>query len=169
MIRPYRGRRPVIADSAYVDESAQVIGAVTLGERTSVWPNTTIRGDVNSIEIRDESNIQDNSCLHVDRDKPLIVGKGCVVGHSVTLHACVVEDSCLIGMGSTVLSGSRIGTGSVIAAGSVVVEGADIPRHSLVVGVPGVIKRETTDDELERIRGGAKNYVDLSREYMKNP
>ena len=167
MLRPYRGRRPTLSESAYVDASAQVIGDVELGDRVSVWCNTTIRGDVNSIRIGNESNIQDNSCLHVDRDKPLIIGQRVVVGHSVTLHACVIGDKCLIGMGSTVLSGSKIGAGSIVAAGAVVVEGAEFPPGSLLMGAPARVRRPVSDQERERIRRNAASYVELSREYKE--
>jgi carbonic anhydrase/acetyltransferase-like protein (isoleucine patch superfamily) len=155
-----------VADSAYLDPSAQVVGDVQIGARASVWCNTTIRGDVNSIRIGDDSSIQDNCCLHVDRDKPLEVGARVVVGHSVTLHACLVEDECLIGMGSTVLSGAKIGTGSVIAAGSLVLEGAEVPPGSVAMGSPAQVRRDATDDERERIRRHVRSYVELSREYL---
>ncbi len=168
MTRPFRGQSPTVPDSAFIDPTAVVIGKVTLGEHVGVWPNTTIRGDVADITIGDESNIQDNCCLHVDRGEPLVVGRRCVVGHSVTLHACEIEDGCLIGMGATVLSRSKIGAGSIIAAGALVVEGAEIPPRSLVAGVPGKVRRQTTDEELERIRRGADGYMELAREHRKN-
>lgn len=121
MIRPYRGVFPRIPQSAYVDQAAQVIGAVTLGERASVWPCTVLRGDVNKIVIGDDSNIQDNSVLHGELDRyPVIVGDRVTVGHMACLHGCVVEDDCLIGIGAIVLNGARIGKGSIVAAGSLV-------------------------------------------------
>ena len=166
MLREFHGQRPVVPESAYVDASAQVIGAVVLGERSSVWCNVTIRGDVNTIRIGGESNIQDNSCLHVDRDQPLDIGERVVVGHSATVHGCVVESDCLIGMGSTLLSGSRVGAGSIVAAGSLVLEGQQIPPRSLVMGAPAKVRRPTTDDEVERVRRNAQSYVDLSRVYL---
>ena len=169
MIRTYRGQRPAIAESAYVDQSAQVIGSVRAGERASIWCNTTVRGDVNSIEIGDETNVQDNCCLHVDPGEPLVLGKRIVVGHSVTLHGCMIEDDCLIGMGAIVLSGAKIGSGSIVAAATLVVEGAEIPPRSLVMGSPGKVRRQTTEAELESIRRGAEGYVNKSREYIKNP
>ena len=168
MTRPFRGQSPSVPDSAFIDPNAVVIGKVALGERVSVWPNTTIRGDVSEITIGDESNVQDNCCLHVDRGQPLIVGRRCVVGHSVTLHACEIEDGCLIGMGSTVLSRAKIGAESIIAAGALVVEDAEIPPRSLVAGIPGKVRRQTTEDELARIRRGADGYMELAREHEKN-
>lgn len=166
MLREFHGHRPVVPESAYVDPSAELIGRVLLGERASVWCHVTIRGDVNAIRIGDDTNIQDNSCLHVDRDKPLEIGSGVVVGHCATVHGCVVENDCLIGMGSTLLSGARIGAGSIIAAGSLVLEGQEIPPRSLVMGAPAKVRRSTTDEEVERIRHNAQSYVVLSREYL---
>ncbi len=167
MIRPYRGRLPTLSESAYVDSSAQVIGDVELGDEVSIWCNTTIRGDVNSIRIGDRSNVQDNCCLHVDRDEPLVIGEGAVVGHSVTLHGCVIGDECLIGMGATVLSGSKIGAGSIVAARALVLEGAEFPPGSLLMGAPARVRRPVSDDERERIRRNCASYVELSRTYRQ--
>ena len=169
MIRPYRGRLPKLSESAYVDSSAQVIGDVELGDEVSIWCNTTIRGDVNSIRIGNRSNVQDNCCLHVDRDKPLVIGEGVVVGHSVTLHGCFIEDECLIGMGATVLSGSKIGAGSIVAARTLVLEGAAFPPGSLLMGAPARVRRPVSDDERERIRRNCASYVELSRTYSQEP
>lgn len=167
MIRSYRGQQPKIHGSAYIDPSAQVIGRAEIGARASVWCNVTIRGDVNLIRIGDETNIQDNSCLHVDRDAPLRLGERIVVGHSVTLHGCEIGNDCLIGMSATVLSGAKIGAGSIVAAGSLVLERAEIPPRSLVMGAPAKVKRETTEGERAAVRRNAQSYVDLSREYLE--
>jgi carbonic anhydrase/acetyltransferase-like protein (isoleucine patch superfamily) len=168
MIRAFRGKVPQIAPSAYIDPSAQVIGDVAIGERASVWPNASIRGDVHSIRIGDESNIQDNSVLHADfPDFPLHIGRRVTVGHSVVLHGCTVEDEALIGIGVIVLNGARIGKGSVIAAGAVIPEGAEIPPYSLVMGVPGKVRREVTAEERERFRVNADHYLELCEEYKK--
>src|ERR1039457_706851 len=122
MIRPYRGNVPEIAATAYIEPSAQLIEDVVLGERASVWPNVTIRGDVNSIRIGDETNIQDNSTLHCDAGLyPLVIGNRVTVGHQAMLHGCTIEDDCLIGIGAIVLNGARIGAGSVIAAAALAV------------------------------------------------
>jgi len=167
MTESFQGRRPEVAESAFIHPSAVLIGDIAVGERASIWANATLRGDICSIRIGDESNIQDNCCLHVDPGLPLEVGERVVVGHSVTLHACIVEDDCLIGMGSTVLSGAKIGRGTLIAAGSLVLEGAEIPPNSIVMGSPAKVRRETTEAERERMRKNAQNYVDLSRTYLK--
>src|SRR5580693_7504888 len=120
MIRKFRGIAPRIAVSAYIDPSAQIIGDVTIGDRSSIWPNTSLRGDTGPIKIGEETSIQDNCALHLDDGFPLTVGDRVTVGHSVTLHGCTVEDDALIGIGATVLNGAKIGKGAVVAAGSLV-------------------------------------------------
>jgi carbonic anhydrase/acetyltransferase-like protein (isoleucine patch superfamily) len=168
MIRAYRGTLPRIAASAYVDPSAQIIGDVVIGERSSVWPNVTVRGDVNYIRIGDETNVQDNSCFHVEHlTHPLILGNRVTVGHSVTLHGCEVEDDCLIGMGAIVLNGARIGRGAIIGAAALVPEGMEVPPGSLAMGVPARVRRPVTDAERERILSGASHYVLLAQEYKE--
>ncbi len=167
MIRVYRGIQPRIAASAYIDPSAQVIGDVVVGERASIWPNVTARGDVNSIHIGDESNIQDNCVLHCDAGLfPLEIGSRVTVGHLAMLHGCTIEDDCLIGIGAIVLNGAKVGKGSVIAAGAVVPEGAEIPPRSMVMGVPAKVKRELTPEERERFSQNAKHYVESARIFL---
>ena len=168
MIRLFRGAAPGVAPSAYIDPSAQVIGNVTIGERSSVWPNVVIRGDVNTITIGEESNVQDNSVLHCDPGEfRLIIGDRVTIGHLAMVHGCIIEDDCLIGIGAVVLNGAKIGRGSVIAAGAVVPEGADIPAGSMVMGVPGKVKRPLTEDERERFRQNALHYVEAARVYRE--
>ncbi len=170
MIRAYRGVVPRIAASAYIDQSAQVIGDVVVGERSSIWPNVTARGDVNVIRIGDETNIQDNSVLHCDAGKfPLHIGNRVTVGHMVMLHGCTVEDECLIGIGAVVLNGAKIGKGSVIAAGALVPEGVEIPPMSMAMGVPAKVKRPVTDEERERFRLNTDHYVEAARAYREEP
>src|ERR1035437_2995367 len=128
MIPSYQGRLPLIPASCYIDPSAQLIGDVTLGERSSVWMNAVLRGDVHSIRVGSNSNIQDCAVLHGQRNLyPVIVGDWVTIGHNATVHGCVVEDAVLIGIGATILNGSIIGTGSLIAAGAVVPEGTHVP------------------------------------------
>ncbi len=170
MIRAYRGIVPKIAASAYIDPSAQVIGDVAVGERSSIWPNVTARGDVNSIRIGEESNIQDNSVLHCDAGLfPLNIGNRVTVGHLAMLHGCTIEDDCLIGIGAIVLNGAKIGKGSVIAAGAVVPEGAEVPPLSMVMGVPAKVKRQVTEEERERFRQNAQHYVEATQIYRNEP
>lgn len=166
MIRPFRGVSPRIAASAYVDPSAQVIGDVEIGERSSIWPNAVLRGDVNSIRIGDETNIQDNSVVHVDEgDFVTVVGNRVTVGHSAVLHGCTIEDDCLIGIGAIILNGARIGQGSVVAAGSLVPEDAEIPAGSLALGVPAKVRRPVSEEERERFRRNCAHYVETARAY----
>src|SRR5580693_2122666 len=166
MLRSYRGILPKIAVSAYIDASAQVIGNVIVGERSSIWPNVTARGDVNTIHIGDDSNIQDNSVLHCDAGLyPLKIGDRVTVGHLAMLHGCTIEDDCLIGIGAVVLNGAKIGHGSVIAAGALIPEGAEIPPESMVMGVPAKVKRQLTPEERERFRLNAMHYVEAARIY----
>src|ERR1700683_3141310 len=142
MIRPYKGIAPTIPASCYVDDSAQIIGDVVLGEHASVWMNAVVRGDVHSIRIGAHSNVQDCSVLHGMRYKfPVIVGDWVTIGHNATVHGCVVEDACLIGMGATIMNNARIGEGSIVAAGAVIAENTVIPPRSLVAGVPGEVRR----------------------------
>ena len=169
MIRAYRGIVPKIAASAYIDPSAQVIGDVAVGERSSIWPNVTARGDVHSIRIGDDSNVQDNSVLHCDEGLfPLEIGNRVTVGHLAMLHGCTIEDDCVIGIGAVVLNGAKIGKGSVIAAGAVVPEGAEVPPDSMVMGVPGKVRRQLTEDERQRFRENARHYVEAARIYKED-
>ncbi len=167
MIRSYRGAWPRIAPGAYIDDSAQVIGDVEIGERSSVWMGAVIRGDVNYIRIGAETNIQDNSVLHVYKDlHPLILGDRVTVGHSATLHGCSIESDCLISMGAIVLNGARIGSGSIIGAGAVVTEGALVPPNSLFLGTPARFQRHLGEEDLQVIRRYAANYVGYAAAYL---
>src|SRR5882757_798954 len=166
-IRGYRGIMPKVAATAYIDPSAQVIGDVVVGERSSIWPNTTVRGDVNYIRIGDETNVQDNCCLHVQRDEfPLILGNRVSVAHSVTLHGCVIEDECLIGIGAIVLNGARIGTGSLVAAGALVTEGMQVPPGSVVMGMPGKVRRVCTPEDSALVKKHANSYIMYRQIYL---
>jgi carbonic anhydrase/acetyltransferase-like protein (isoleucine patch superfamily) len=168
MLRSYKGIMPTVPASCYVDESAQVIGDVVLGENASIWMNAVVRGDVHMIRIGANSNIQDCSVLHGMLGKwPVILGDWVTVGHSVTLHGCVVEDQCLIGMGVVVLNGARIGAGSILAAGTLIPEGMVIEPRSLVMGVPGKVRRELTDEDQEMILQYGRNYLGYREQYLK--
>jgi carbonic anhydrase/acetyltransferase-like protein (isoleucine patch superfamily) len=168
MLRPFRNVVPTIDPSAYVDESAQVIGDVVLGPESSIWLNAVVRGDVNYIRIGPQSNLQDGVIVHVNHQPsyPTIVGERVTVGHAAILHGCVVEDRCLIGMGAILLNGSHVGSDSIVAAGTLVSERTVIPPRSLVMGSPGKVRRTLTDTELAFILEGAANYVRYRLEYM---
>src|SRR5580700_2564508 len=167
MIRRYQGHVPNIPASCYVDQSAQVIGDVALGEHASVWMNAVVRGDVHSVRVGANSNVQDCAVLHGMRNLyPVIVGEYVSIGHNATVHGCVVEDNCLIGMGATILNDARIGEGSIIAAGAVIPEHTVIPPRSLVAGVPGKVRRQLGDDDRELILKYARNYLDYVALYL---
>jgi carbonic anhydrase/acetyltransferase-like protein (isoleucine patch superfamily) len=142
MIRSFKGVTPTIASTCYVDPSAQIIGDVMLGEHASIWMNAVLRGDVYEIRIGAHSNVQDNSVLHgMKQQYGVYIGEYVTVGHSVTLHGCVIEDRCLIGMGSIILNGARIGAGSIIAAGTLIPERTVVEPESLWMGSPGKFRR----------------------------
>ena len=165
-IRPYKGKRPTIADSAYIDAASVIIGDVVIGEDASIWPLAVVRGDVNYIRIGSRTNIQDGSILHVMKDEyPLILGDDITVGHSVTLHGCTIESRCLIGMRATILNGVVVGEGSIIAAGTLLTERTVIPPRSLVVGSPGKIKRQLTAIDQATIDRYAQRYVEYKNIY----
>lgn len=166
MIRSYRGRMPQIAATAYVDPQAVVIGDVTIGEDSSVWPLTVIRGDVHYIRIGARTNIQDSSVLHVMREThPLVLGDDITVGHKVILHGCTIESRCLVGMGCIILNGVKIGTGSIIAAGTLIAEGTEVPPGSLFMGHLGRLRRTLTEEEQATIDRYARNYVEYKESY----
>jgi len=167
MIRAYKGTFPQVAPSCYIDDSAQLIGDVVIGENSSVWMNAVIRGDVNSIRIGANSNVQDCSVLHgMLGQHRVTVGDWVTVGHSVTLHGCTVENACLIGMGSVILNGAIIGEGSIIAAGTVIPEGTIVEPRSLWMGVPGKLKKKLDESSREGILRYAKNYLGYREQYL---
>lgn len=168
MIRSYQGTKPRIGDGCYIDQSAQVIGDVDIGDRSSVWMCAVVRGDVNFIRIGMETNVQDNSVLHVFKGEyPLILGDRVTVGHNAVLHGCSIESDCLIGMGAIILNGANIGRGSIIAAGAVVSEGTIVPPNSLFMGVPARFKKQLGPEDLAVIRRYAANYVEYTASYLK--
>jgi carbonic anhydrase/acetyltransferase-like protein (isoleucine patch superfamily) len=168
MIRKFKNVIPAVNPSAYVDESAQVIGDVVIGAESSVWMNVVIRGDVNHIRIGNRSNIQDLTMVHVMRDAhPTIIGDEVTVGHSAIVHGATIEDRVLIGMGAVLLNGVHIENDCVVAAGTLLTEGTRIPARSLVMGRPGKVKRQLTDDEVAEIRWYAENYVNYRLDYSK--
>jgi carbonic anhydrase/acetyltransferase-like protein (isoleucine patch superfamily) len=168
MLRPFKSASPQVDSSAFVDDSAQVIGDVVIGAESSVWMNAVIRGDVNSIRIGRQTSIQDGTVVHVNHtpSHPTVVGDQVTVGHGVVLHGCVVEDRCLIGMGAILLNGCRIGSESIVAAGTLVPERVTIPPRSLVMGSPARVKRALTEDEVAAIVKSAESYVRYRLEYL---
>ena len=168
MIRSYKGVRPTIPATCYVDESAQIIGDVVLGEHASVWMNTVVRGDVHEIRIGARSNVQDNSVLHgMLGQYGVYLGEYVTVGHSVTLHGCVIEDRCLIGMGSIILNGAKIGAGSIIAGGTLIPEKTVVEPGSLWMGSPGKFRRKLDEKDHEAIMRYARNYLGYKEDYLR--
>src|SRR5689334_5285735 len=157
----------MIHPTAFIHPAALVIGNVTLGARVSVWPTAVIRGDSDTIEIGEDSNVQDGTIVHVDHGVPTRVGKRVAIGHRAIVHGATVEDDCLIAMGAILLNGVHVGTGSIVGAGAVCREGMKIPPNSLVIGVPGRVTRETTDAERERIRMTVGSYLELQQRYLR--
>jgi carbonic anhydrase/acetyltransferase-like protein (isoleucine patch superfamily) len=167
MIRSFRGILPQLAAGCFVDSSAQVIGDVILGERSSVWMNAVLRGDVNTIRLGACSNVQDGAVLHGQRDTwPVVVGDWVTIGHNATVHGCTIEDNVLIGMGAVILNNAHIGTGSIIAAGAVVTEGTTVPPHTLWAGVPAKQRRALGEESLAFIRKFASDYLDYIEPFL---
>jgi carbonic anhydrase/acetyltransferase-like protein (isoleucine patch superfamily) len=159
---------PRVHHTAFIDDSAQVIGDVDIGEESGVWMLAVLRGDVHWIRIGRRSNIQDGTIVHaMTGTHPTAIGNNVTIGHGAVIHGCTVDDDCLIGMGAILLNGSHIGTQSIVAAGTLVVEGMNVPARSLVMGVPGKVKRLLTHAEIAGIRTYADRYVEYRREYMR--
>lgn len=152
-------------DRCYVAPNATVIGRVRLGDEASIWFGAVVRGDNDVIEIGARSNVQDNCTLHVDPGFPLTIGEDCTLGHMAMVHGCTIGDGALIGMGATVLNGAKIGAGCLIGANALIPEGKEIPPNSLVMGQPGRVVRELTEEQVERLRKTANHYVERQKQY----
>jgi len=167
MIRSFRGNKPKIADSAYVDPGAHVIGDVEIGESSSIWPTAVLRGDLEPIRVGAMTNIQDGSLIHTDRGFPAVIGNRVTVGHAAILHGCIVEDDSLIGIGARVLTGARIGRGAVVAAGALVPEGMEVEPDTLVMGTPAKPRRQVTAEEKARFEMGVAGYAERARQFKE--
>ncbi|MEC9487929.1 MAG: gamma carbonic anhydrase family protein [Halanaerobium sp.] len=165
---PYRGSWPELSEDIFLAPGSRVIGNVKIGRGSSVWFNTVVRGDVSTITIGTSTNIQDNSVLHVDRERPLVIGAHVTVGHNAILHSCQIGEGSLIGMGATVLTGAKIGKGCLIAAGSLVTEGAEIPDNSVVMGIPGKIVRKVSPKEAEDFIRHSSRYQEKASHYLQD-
>jgi carbonic anhydrase/acetyltransferase-like protein (isoleucine patch superfamily) len=173
-IRPYKGILPTLGARAYVDESATVIGDVTIGADSSIWPQCSVRGDVNTIRIGARSNIQDGSVVHVTHPyadlpdgRPVVIGDDVTIGHKVIVHGCTIEDRCLIGMGSVLLDGAVLRAGVLLGAGSLVTEDKELEGGYLWMGRPAKKVRQLTDAEWKWFEYSAKHYVKLKDDYLK--
>jgi carbonic anhydrase/acetyltransferase-like protein (isoleucine patch superfamily) len=170
MIRGFAGKRPAIDPSAFVAETATIVGDVTIGARSSVWFGAVIRGDVFHVRIGAETSIQDNTVIHVTHDRYATqIGDRVTVGHSVILHGATVRDLVIVGMGAIILDQAEIGERSIVGAGALVTPGTKIPPGHLVVGAPARVKRPLTDEELAWLESSAAHYVGLTQAYRDDP
>jgi carbonic anhydrase/acetyltransferase-like protein (isoleucine patch superfamily) len=168
MILPYQNIYPKIHDSVLIAEGAHVIGDVEIGKDSSIWFNTVVRGDVNYIRIRERTNIQDLTMVHVTYKKfPTFIGNDVSIGHSAVIHGCKIDDFVLIGIGAKILDNAYISSYSLIAAGSVVKENFEVPSGVLVAGVPAKIIRDLRPEEIEKIKQNAKNYLFYCQQYKE--
>ncbi|MFC1533312.1 gamma carbonic anhydrase family protein [Thermodesulfobacteriota bacterium] len=163
MIREFRGKKPIIASTAYVSDMACIIGDVEIGEHASVWPGAVIRADLAKITIGPDTSLEDNCVVHAVKD--LIIGKGVIIGHGAVIHCLSIGDRVLVGNNATVLDDAEIGPLCIIGAGAVVKQGTKVPEHSLVIGAPASIKRKISSKHIKRLKNGAALYVKLAQEY----
>ena len=164
-LEPYDNMWPEIDETAFVAQSADLIGHVKVGAQSSIWHNTTLRGDINEIVIGTHTSIQDNTCIHLASDLGCYVGNYCTVGHNAILHACVIEDEVLIGMGAIVLDGAVIGKGSIVGAGALVTKGKVIPPYSVVLGSPAKVMKEIPVEDREKNHKHAEKYVRVAQTF----
>ncbi len=166
-ILSYQGKKPKIADDAYISPRATVIGSTTIGARCNVWEHAVIRADYNTIDIGTDTSIQDNSTVHCDVRYPTKIGNRVIVGHNAVIHGCTIEDNVLIGIGAAILNEAYVGYRSIIGAGSLIPPGKKIPPESVVVGVPGKVIRSLTDVDRFELDNNWQIYVELGRRYHK--
>ena len=166
MIKELKSIKPNIHKDSFIAENATVIGDVNIGEGTSIWYNAVLRGDIENITIGKYSNIQDNCTVHTETNIPTKLGDYTVVGHNAVVHGCTIGDNCLIGMGAIILNNAKIGDNCIIGAGSLVTEGKEIPANSLVIGVPGKVVRQVTEEEIEAVKANAIRYNELYKKHI---
>ena len=166
MIRTFEGKAPRIHPSAFVHDSAEVVGRVSLGPRASLWPNAVLRGDVDSISVGEASNLQDQVVVHCRRGLPAVIGKGVTVGHGAIVHGARIGDLCLIGMGAIVME-ARIGRECIVAAGAMVPKGFTAPPRSLILGLPAKVARRLTPEELRGLKASRDSYLALAERHRR--
>ena len=165
MIRDYLEFKPIISEESFIAETAVVIGRCEIKKNANIWYGAVLRGDVNSISVGENSNIQDNTVVHCDGGFPTLIGNNVTIGHGSIIHGCEIKDNTLIGMGAIVLNGAIIGSNVIVAAGALVTGGKHIPDNSLVVGSPAKVIRELTVEEVESLSKSASHYVEISKQY----
>ncbi|WP_297520900.1 gamma carbonic anhydrase family protein [Thermococcus sp.] len=161
------GKKPKIHETAFIDETASVIGDVVLEEKTSVWPSAVLRGDIERIYIGCCSNVQDNVSIHTSHGLPTRVGRYVTIGHNAVVHGAIIDDYVIVGMGSVILDGAKIGKHVVVGAGALVPPGKEIPDYSLVLGVPGKVVRQLSEEEIEWTKKNAEIYMGLAEKHLK--
>lgn len=166
MIKEFQGIKPHIDKDAYVAENASLIGDVSIGQGSSIWYNAVLRGDIENITIGKYSNIQDNATLHTGYNIPTKIGDYTVVGHNAIVHGASIGDNCLVGMGAIILNGAKVGDNCIIAAGTLVTENKIIPANSLVIGSPGKVIRQVSEDEIKAVKDNALEYNSLYKKYI---
>ncbi|WP_195989187.1 gamma carbonic anhydrase family protein [Clostridium sp. D53t1_180928_C8] len=167
MVMEFEGVSPKIDENTYISESVDIIGKVEVLENANIWFGTRLRGDMNNIIIGRNTNIQENSVVHVDSNSPCIIGNNVTIGHGAIIHGCNIADNVLVGMGSIILNNAKIGNNTIIGAGSLITQGKEFPGGVLILGNPAKIVRELTKAEIESIQYSADNYVRLSKKYKK--
>ncbi|WP_440953663.1 gamma carbonic anhydrase family protein [Methanococcoides sp. FTZ1] len=167
MLLKFKDKEPIVAETAFIADSADIIGDVTIGENSSIWFNAVLRGDMGKIKIGDRTSIQDNVVIHTDPETPTELGDDVTVGHGAVLHSCRIGNNVLIGMNSTVLDGVEIGENSIVGANALVSPGKKFPPNSVITGVPGKVRRDALPEDATMIRENAAEYVKLAAEYRK--
>ncbi|WP_294371412.1 gamma carbonic anhydrase family protein [uncultured Clostridium sp.] len=164
MIKKYMGKKPIISEKAYVSETSVIMGDVVLKENSNVWFGAVLRGDMAEIIIGENTNIQENTVVHVDKNHKVTIGNNCTVGHNATIHGCSIGDNTLIGMGAIILNGAKIGNNSIVAAGALITQNKEFDDGVLILGNPAKAVRKLTEEEIEKNRQASLNYIKLSRE-----
>lgn len=167
MLYKYKDKHPRIHESCFIAPSADIIGDVEIAENSSVWFSAAIRADQNYIKIGKNVSVQDNSVLHVDDQNAVVIADDVVIGHGAIIHGCQIDTNCIIGMGAILLSGSKIGKNCIIGAGSVITEETKIPDNSIVIGIPGKVVKQTTDEHVKRIKRNINVYIAHNEDYKK--
>lgn len=166
MIKEFKGINPIIHNTCYISESVDIIGNVVIKENANIWFGTRIRGDMNSIIIGENTNIQENSVIHVDSHCGTYIGNNVTIGHGAIIHGCTINDNVLVGMGSIILNEAIIGKNTIIGAGSLIPQGKEIPEGVLCLGSPAKVIRKLTEEEISKIQESADNYVSISKNYI---
>ncbi|GAB6169756.1 gamma carbonic anhydrase family protein [Clostridium carnis] len=166
MIKEFGGKAPVIDKTCYISENVDIIGEVVIESDVNIWFGTRLRGDMNKIFIGANTNIQENSVIHVDGHCGTYIGKNVTIGHGAIIHGCEISNNVLVGMGSIILNEAKIGKNTIIGAGSLISQGKEFPEGVLILGSPAKVIRNLTEEEIKKIQLSADTYVNLSKKYL---